>query len=304
MIENQIAVGAPVQVSLRVRFAEMERTVTRAIGVNWTALGNIGRTAALGAGAAGKVVGSFASTNALSPFAINPTAVLGAGGTDFNAVLDALAQDNLVHILAEPNLTALSGEPASFLAGGQFPVPVAQQNNTITVDFKSYGVTLAFVPTVLAEGRISLHVSPEVSELTTQGAVQLSEGNAAIQIPALTVRRAETTVELGSGQSFMIAGLLSDQGEQAVNAVPALGDVPVLGALFRSSAFQKDETELVILVTPYIVRPVDDAAALGVPTDSYHPAGELDRIFQLRQLARQDPALPQHLPGQAGFIVQ
>ena len=173
---------------------------------------------------------------------------------DINNVIDALAQDQLVHVLAEPNLTAMRGETASFLVGGEFPIPVAQFGDTISIEFKQYGISLAFVPTVLTDGRISLHVRPEVSQLTSQGAITLGVGsNSTIQIPALQVRRADTTVELGSGQSFAIAGLMQDVTNLTGNGVPFLGDVPILGALFRSDNFQRNETELVIMVTPYLV---------------------------------------------------
>jgi pilus assembly protein CpaC len=166
--------------------------------------------------------------------------------------------------LAEPNLTALSGETASFLAGGEFPIPVQQDENTITVEFKQFGVSLSFTPTVLGHGRISMRVRPEVSQLSN--AVQVIAGG--LSIPSLTTRRAETTVELSSGQSFAIAGLIQDNTSQEHNKIPGFGDLPILGALFQSDRFQRDETELVIIVTPYIVRPVD-ADQLRTPLDPY-----------------------------------
>jgi pilus assembly protein CpaC len=297
-IENQIAVGAQVQITLRVRIAEMARTVTRALGVNWAVMGRLGNTAA------GPFTAGIVTLNSISSLVTSPPSVLAAGVPDANALIDALAQDNLVRVLAEPNLTVMSGESASFLAGGEFPIPVAVQNNTISVSFKQYGVSLTFLPTVLSDGRINLHVNPEVSELTTAGAVSTSGGSQTISIPALTVRRANTTVELGSGQSFAIAGLLQHNSTQNDSGLPGLGDVPVLGALFRSDAFQRNESELVIIVTPYIVRPVTDAAALSAPTDGVVPAGDFDRILRLRQVARSDPAVPSRIPGQAGFVVQ
>jgi pilus assembly protein CpaC len=297
-IENQIAVGAQVQISLRVRIAEMSRTVTRALGVNWAAMARLGTTAA------GPFTAGIVTANALSSLVTAPASIATAGVPDANAVIDALAQDNLVHILAEPNLTVMSGESASFLAGGEFPIPVAVQNNTISVVFKQYGVSLTFLPTVMSDGRINLHVNPEVSELTTAGAVSTSSGSTSISIPALTVRRANTTVELGSGQSFAIAGLLQHGTTQNDTGVPGLGDVPILGALFRSDAFQRNESELVIVVTPYIVRPVSDSAALTLPTDGITPAGDFDRILRLRQVAQTNPAAPSRIPGHAGFVVQ
>ena len=159
--------------------------------------------------------------------------------------------------LAEPNLTALSGETASFLAGGEFPIPVSQALGTITIEYKQYGVGLAFTPIVLADGRISMRVRPEVSELSNEGAVKLN----GFDVPALTTRRAETTVELGSGQSFMIAGLLRNHNINNIDKAPFLGDLPILGTLFRSTSFRRQETELVIIVTPYLVRPVSGRMA-------------------------------------------
>ena len=274
----------------------MSRSVTRALGVDWQAVGSLGRfgvTAATttGLGALSSAVGR-----------------LTLGTPDVNALIDALAQDNLVRILAEPNLTVMSGQSGSFLAGGEFPVPVGQQNGSITIEFKKYGVTLGVVPTVLSDGRINLHVNPEVSQLTDQGAVRLTAANSSVSIPALTVRRAETSVELGSGQSFAIAGLLQDQSTQTSNGIPLLGDIPILGALFRSTSFQRQETELVIIVTPYVVAPVNDPASFATPADNFSYPSDLERILLLRQSGRARPALsanaPTRIPGAAGFIVQ
>jgi pilus assembly protein CpaC len=297
--ENRIAVLASQQVNLRVRIAEVSRNVMRNIGVNWSALGNIGKMAAFPALA-------LVANSGIAPAALeigpNPVFV----GANINTVINALVQDNLAHVLAEPNLTAMSGETASFLVGGEFPIPVAQQNNEVSIEFKQYGVSLAFVPTVESGDRISLKVRPEVSALTTQGAVQLAVGNSSIQVPALTVRRAETTVELASGQSFAIAGLLQDNTTLTGSALPGIGEVPILGALFRSDGFQRNETELVIIITPYLVRGVSDPAQIKLPTDNWKPPNDLERILLLRQSARggvQAAATP-HIPGDAGFVVQ
>jgi pilus assembly protein CpaC len=298
-VANRIVVGESIQVLLRVRIIEMSRTLTRDLGLNWQNLGgNIGSFATLGlatqfpladltSGATAPVVGSMAFKK-----------------TSVEAIVDALAQDQLVHILAEPNVTTISGQPASFLVGGEFPVPVAQQQNTISVEFKQYGISLAFVPTVISGDRINMHIRPEISQLTDQGAVQLTAGNASIVIPALTVRRADTTVELGSGQSFAIAGLLSDSVTHTGNGVPFLGDIPGIGALFRSDSFKRQETELVILVTPYIVRPVSDPAALHTPAESWRPPNDLERILLLRQSGLPPTTQLVHISGDAGFIVQ
>ncbi len=289
-VENQLSVRGTVQVNLRVRIVEMARSVSRALGVNWQAIGNLG---------------SFTTNYAMATTGANAAAgFLGIGSKDVNVIIDALAQDNLARVLAEPNLTVLSGEAGSFLVGGEFPIPVAQQNNTTTIDFKNYGVALRFVPTVLSDGRISLHVSPEVSQLTTTGAVQISASNNSISVPALTVSRAETTVELGSGQTFALAGLLQDSVTTASTGLPFLGDIPVLGALFRSSSFQRQETELVILATPYVVRPVDNPALVHAPGDHYTPPNDLERILQLRESGKTTPVSDTRIPGDAGFIVQ
>ena len=291
-IENQMSVQSSVQVNMRVRIIEMSRSVTRALGIDWQAMGSLGRFGV-----------NFATANGLG-LASSAAGLLRAGTPDANAVVNALAQDNLVRILAEPNLTVMSGQPGSFLAGGEFPVPVGQQNGTITIEFKRYGVTLGVVPTVMSDGRINLHISPEVSQLSDQGAVKLTAANSSISVPALTVRRADTTVELGSGQTFAIAGLLQDQSTQTTSGVPFLGDLPIIGSLFRSSGFQRQETELVILVTPYVVRPMDDPAQAHTPGEKFTPPNDLERILLLRQVGATPASVPGRIPGSAGFIVQ
>ncbi|MGI4941902.1 MAG: type II and III secretion system protein family protein [Janthinobacterium lividum] len=304
-LENRLTVSGQVQVSLRVRIAEMDRNITRELGINWQQLGgDVGKYASFG----------LATNNVLADLTNTPSAISAAytaGSVDLNAVIDALSEDQLIHLLAEPNLTAMSGETASFLVGGEYPVPVAQSQGQITVDFKQYGVSLAFSPTVMSDGRINLHVRPEVSALTTQGAVRLVStglsaalGGASLTIPALSVRRADTTVELGSGQSFAIAGLLQDQDTLTGLGLPFLADLPILGALFRSDSFQKQETELVIVVTPYIVKPVSNPDAVHLPTDNWRPPSDLERLLLLRQSARGGPAQPVHIPGDAGFLVE
>jgi len=295
-VENRLMVASPQQVGLRVRIAEMSRSVTNALGINWSAVGRLG-------------------SNAGQPFMIGLTtatstsSITGATSSTFNigianqldALINALASENLVRVLAEPNLTAMSGETASFLAGGEFPIPVGQSNNTITIDFKQYGVALAFSPTVVSNHQIRLRVRPEVSELTQQGAVQISAGNATISVPALTVRRADTTVELGSGQSFAIAGLLQYNAQTMASFVPMLGDVPVIGELFRSDGFQRNETELVIIVTPYLVSPLDDPSTLRTPGESSTLGGDIDRLIALRQGRSGQPA--HRVAGSAGFVM-
>jgi len=296
VVESHVTIASPIQVTLRVRIAQVQRSVLRALGVNWQSLGSIGKFSANFATAATLATGG-ATANRLGLHYFDPP-------NTANALIDALAQDNLARILAEPNLTVMSGQAASFLVGGQFPVPVNQQNNTVTIDYKNFGVSLSFVPTVFSENRINLHVAPEVSELSNQNNVQITTANNTLVVPSLTVRRAETTVELGSGQSFAIAGLLQDTLTQDTNGVPFLGDVPILGALFRANSFNRQETELVIVVTPFIVRPVNDATALHLPTDNYTPSREIDRLLFMRQIGQGQPAVPVRVPGSAGFIVQ
>ena len=316
---TDFVVLSSIQVNVRVRIAEMNRTIERQLGFNWQALGNGGGwrlgalTGAATAGAASALPASMtgfpASTfNPLQPLGLASSASqIGAGFTsgrwDLNAVIDALATDQLVTILAEPNLTAQSGEAASFLAGGEFPIPVAGStgNGTanVTIEFKQFGVSLEVVPTVLSPGRINLRVRPEVSQLSTNGSVSVPIAGGTLSIPALTVRRAETTVELGSGQSFAIAGLLQKATTDSSSAVPGMGDLPVIGALFKSSDFQRGDSEVVIIVTPYLVKPAASPASMQLPTDGYRPATDLDRILLGHQLAQSGGA-----PLDAGFILK
>jgi pilus assembly protein CpaC len=274
-VVNQLSVATPNQVNLRVRVAEVNRTVLKALGVNWN-----------------KPFGLPAHTNFTTT---NPTSVAGTspsslgiifGGSTWltQVTVDALATEGLVTILAEPNLTATSGQPASFHAGGEFPVPVAGSTSngipTITVAFKEFGVKLDFTPTIIDAQHVSLRVRPEVSELSNTGAVSTPIGNGAVvTIPALTKRSAETTVELGSGESFALAGLLQHTVTQDISKVPGLGDIPILGQLFRSERFQKGETELVFIVTPYLVRPTETVRALASPTDGFIPPHDVQAII-------------------------
>jgi len=302
-----------------VRIAEMNRSIERQLGFNWQALGNNGKWrigALTGAAAAGTPAALAAGATGFPASTFSPLQPLGlssgadqlgggfsSGKWDINGIIDALATDQLVTILAEPNLTAQSGEPASFLAGGEFPIPIAGSGSngttTITVEFKQFGVSLEVVPTVLSAGRINLRIRPEVSQLSTNGAVSVPIAGGTLTIPALTVRRAETTVELGSGQSFAIAGLLQKTSSDTTNAVPGAGELPVIGALFKSTDFQRGESELVIIVTPYLVKPTANPASLQLPTDGFRPATDLDRILLGHQIAQ-----PSGAPLDAGFIMK
>ena len=251
--------------------------MTKLFGINWES------TCQIDEFMFGLATGRPFSSNGTLPFSrfadqngVSGTA-FGNYSTDsanVNAILDALEREELVNVLAEPNLTALSGETASFLAGGEFPVPVGRDEDEIEIEFKQFGVSLAFTPTVLQGNRISLKVRPEVSDLSDKGAIKLLD----LVIPALSTRRAETTVELGSGQSFAIGGLVSNTTRNNLEKFPGLGDLPVLGTLFRSTDFRRSETELVIVVTPYLVRPVS-TARLATPVDGHRDPGDLDRIL-------------------------
>jgi pilus assembly protein CpaC len=266
---NRLKVATPLQVTLKVRIAEVNRSILKKIGVNLLSTDNTGGFnfgVAQGGGiylpppgGDGKGAGTVIR-NALG-------STLQASGKLFGlsllSTLDLAQTDGLVSTLAEPTLTALSGETASFLAGGEFPIPISEGNQAISIEYKQYGVGLAFTPIVLADGRISMRVRPEVSQLSDAGSVKLN----GYTVPSLTTRRAETTVELGSGQSMMIAGLLQNTSSNSIDKAPFLGDLPILGALFRSTHFQKQETELVVIVTPYLVRPV--SGQLATPTDGY-----------------------------------
>jgi pilus assembly protein CpaC len=265
-IINRLTVDTPNQVYLQVRIAEVSRSATKNLGFNWESI--------IAVGSSGGLIGLTQGLDVIDdngkfiPPANGDTAIVGGyhhGGDNINAMINALQKKGLISILAEPNLTAVSGEPANFLAGGEYPIPVPQGPGQTTIEYKKYGVSLSFVATILDGGRISLTVKPEVSQLTQAGAISVG----GVTVPALTTRRAETTVELGSGDSFAIGGLLQHNVTQDVSKLPWLGDVPVLGQLFRSKSFQKDDSELMIIVTPYLVKP--SSQRLATPTDPPRP---------------------------------
>lgn len=281
---NRLAVSGPTQVMLRVRVAEMLRTVNKEFGVNWEAAGNNGGAASFVFGTGDDIVRDAAGT-LIRPGTSN--VLLGniaTGGLFLDGMIDALAEEGMVTILAEPSLTAISGETASFLAGGEFPVPIPSDDG-IQIEYRAYGVSLSFTPTLIGEDRINLRVRPEVSQLSSANEVNIQGSD----IPSLITRRADTTVELGSGQSFAIAGLLQNNSNQSTNKFPFLGDMPVLGALFKSEAFTREESELVIIVTPFVVRPSDEK--LKTPIDTYDVPGEGSRIL-LDEHVNEVPAAP------------
>ncbi|MGQ3101953.1 MAG: type II and III secretion system protein family protein [Sphingopyxis solisilvae] len=281
---SRLRTATPLQVNLQVRIAEVNRSLVKEISGN---LLTRDRDGPLGNGFLGGVFsGRSAGTITYNPdgstsYAIanrpGTSTLAGAGrlfGLDLIASLDMGERSGMVATLAQPNLTAISGETADFLAGGEFPIPIPGNLAGTTIEYRKYGVSLAYTPTVLSNGRISLRVRPEVSELSTEGAIQM-EG---FQIPALTIRRAETTVELGSGESFMIAGLMNNRSIGAIDKMPGLGNVPLLGMLFKSDSFRRGETELVIVVTPYLVNPVS-ANEIKLPTDAFQNSDDLSRLL-------------------------
>ncbi|MCA6105778.1 type II and III secretion system protein family protein [Bradyrhizobium cenepequi] len=293
IVSNRLKVAGATQVNLNVRVAEVSRSAMKALGINLNA---------------------FVRAGNFTFGLVNPSPPSGGGqfgvgyvtnDVGIGAVLDALAQEKLVTILAEPNLTTVSGEPASFLAGGEFPIPVSQGLNQISVEFRKFGASLEFVPTVLSGNLINIRVKPEVSELSSQGAIVINN----FSVPALSTRRAETVVELASGQSFAIGGLIRRNFNTNIQTFPWLGDVPIIGALFRSSQFQKEETELVIIVTPYLVRPSPAASAMQAPTDRVGPPTDAGRILfnTLTKPPRGRVAPATSVPGitgEAGFLIE
>ncbi len=250
---NALQVRSPQQVFLEVRIIEASRDAGRALGVNLTVDNNNRPRVDTGSGQleAGVPFGSFIAN-------------MVAGGTEVNLLIQALEERGLARNLAEPTLAALSGETASFLAGGEVPIPVAESDGEISVEYKEFGVRLSFTPVVLGNGLINLTLEPEVSQidLTTTFDTGL------VELPSFSTRRASTTIELGDGQSFAIAGLLQRNNLRTQEQVPWVGDVPILGTLFRSASFQKDETDLVIIVTPRLSRPVASGRDLATPLES------------------------------------
>ena len=311
-VVNLIQTQSKEQVHLRVKVSEMSRDALRRLGVDIpSSVLNKGNfsfaqvvknalpiTSPVVSEAVGAAVGS-------APGVAAGTAVQNSwvrGRQSVTTLIQALERRGLIKTLAEPNLTAVSGETAKFLAGGEFPIPIAQNDNQIAVTFKEFGVSLSFKPVVLTAGNISLKIAAEVSELSTEGAVQLT----GTSLPGLKIRRAETTLELPSGGTLAMAGLLSDDVRQSVEGVPGLKDVPMLGALFRSNDFRRRETELVILVTPYIAKHSRREKLAG-PTDGFAPDSEIKRLIwgRLNRVYGYGGALPPGTyRGEHGFIIE
>jgi pilus assembly protein CpaC len=313
-VVNLLSLGSSQQVMLEVRFAEVKRSALSQIGVSWFVGSDAGKFDGVIGGDAsrtpdtsdldgdgnkvepvnklGSIVGSFGIVSR----------AFRAFGENFNVTLDALERKGAVTTLAEPTLIALSGETASFLAGGEFPVPVVQNGGgggggggnggtAFTVEWKPFGVSLAFTPTVLADGVINMVVAPEVSSIDPSASIVINN----LTIPGIQTRRAKTVVEIRDGESFAMAGLLRRDFQDTIRQVPLLGSVPIIGALFRSTGFQHEETELVIIVTPRLVRPVP-AGSLKVPTDRVGPPNEADLLLN----GRTDTGVP---PPSAPFVM-
>ncbi len=281
-VMNLLEVTSGQQVMLRVRVGEIRRSALKNLGVNLQAIKSGGDSLfALGTGSG---IDAFLVDSQLSFGGFNvgdldntrgfaSGSLINSNGNGIAAMLEALERDNLFKVLAEPNLVSLSGEESQFLAGGEFPVPVPDQDG-VAIEYKPFGVSVKFTPFVLAENRIRIAVQPEVSEINNDGALQLD----GFFIPSLSTRRAQTVVELSPGESFMIAGLIQDELASRVDNIPGIKEVPILGALFSSVGFQREETELVLAVTPYIVDPII-SADLKLPTDNFKPASMMEMFF-------------------------
>ena len=302
---SRLKTATPLQVNLQVRFVEVNRNFIKNVGVNLASADGSGGFK-FGVGQGRSFSTQFTPGGPLGTgFATAPTGgslissltggtTLGAAGhllgLDLIGALDLAETTGQATTLTAPNLTALSGETGTFLAGGEVPIPISQGLGAVSVEYKQYGVSLGYTPTVLGDGRISLRVRPEVSQLDYANAVSLS----GTRVPGLTTRRAETTVELGSGQSFVIGGLLQNNHNNTINKAPFLGDIPILGALFRSNQYQRNETELVIVITPYLVKPVN-ASQIALPSDGYKAPTDAERLL-LGQLSGSGSGGPRPVP--------
>lgn len=314
-IMNMMQVISGQQVMLRVQIGEIRREALKILGMNLNAISRAAGTGMIGLGTGAGITGLTAGSEGAFTFSGSPPTdtqgILigrwqpdGTSGNTIAGAIRALERDGLFKLLAEPNLVAVSGEEAEFLAGGEIPVPVVSgsSSNSVSIEYKPFGVALRFTPQVLSENRMRLVVLPEVSEISSENAVTIS----GFSIPSISTRRAKTTVELAPGESFMIAGLIKDQTSATVEQLPGVKEVPVLGALFRSTEFQRNETELVIAVTPYIVDPLK-GSDVKLPTDDFRPSSQMEMFFYgaLGSLSGGVPALSQTPPveGPIGFMV-
>lgn len=266
-VVNLMTVDGIHQVMLEVRIAEMSRSVTKELGVNLAAIGSNFAVFSLITG----LPGYGASIGATASGSFGVVGRTSLGSYNLSGVLQALKENDLIRVLAEPNLTCVSGESAEFLVGGEVPIPMPGSLGTVSINYKPYGIGLKFTPTVLSSGRINLHVAPEVSELDYSRSVPVQ----GYEVPTITTRRADTVVELGDGQSFMIAGLISDSFRENVDKVPGLGDIPILGNLFSSKEYESNKSELVVLVTAHLAKPID-MNNQTLPTDGFKEPDDVE----------------------------
>jgi pilus assembly protein CpaC len=319
-VVNAMQVAPSQQVMLEVRFLEASRTAGTALGVNWNGANASGtRAFSTGLGTAGvnpipggipavAAGGALVGSGIGAPFGTILTDVLSKNGTNINVLVTALEQKGLVRTLAEPNLIALSGEKARFHAGGAYPVPVASSTGggftTVTIEFKEYGVKLEFTPTVLSRGVINLAIKPEVSQLDYANSVSIG----GTTIPGLLKRDLETSVELRDGQSFALAGLLQENNSRDISQIPWLGSVPVLGALFSSKAYQQNESDLVVIVTPHLVAPAVPGQRLASPLDARLPSNDVDFFLngqpEVRKLYQDYMSSGGELKGPYGHMIE
>ncbi len=301
---NLLTMEGEDQVHLKVTVAEVQRNIVKQLGIEMSGDIQVGNFSTCAASGTCSTTGNPYGANGSAQGDNSLTLGYSDGTSSLSATLRALEQTGMVKTLAEPTLTAISGETASFLAGGEYPVPTGKDSSgNVTIEFKPYGVALGFTPVVLSEGRISLRVKTEVSSLTSDGSVTIN----GTTVSALKVRRAESTLELPSGGSLVLGGMLQDNISQSIAKFPGLGDLPVLGPLFRSRDFQRNETELVIIITPYLVKPVAPSA-LARPDDGYSTAGDAQANF-LGDINRVYGAEGAKAPvgnyqGNYGFIIQ
>jgi len=277
-ILNLLKLRTGQQVMLQVRVGEIKRTALKSLGINFSAalknLGNFTAEAATG-GMIPNIMGLPDVQSGIIADAFGRANIgFDSNSIGFNSAIEALEKDGLIRLLAEPNLVSVSGEQATFLAGGEIPIPTNNKDGEVTIEYKEYGVNLKFTPYVLAANRIRLIVEPEVSELDYSTTVTVG----GVQVPGLRTRKVSTTVELAPGESFMIAGLLHDSSSANISEVPGIAEVPILSSLFRSSSFQRNETELVISVTPYLVDPVV-SADIKLPSEDYRAPSMMEQVF-------------------------
>jgi len=267
LVVNQLKTAGSAQVNISVRIVEMERSTSEQLGLRWSSIGNMrwGTWDTLQT-ALGVTPGNKFPANTLPD---------GNGQHGLNVIIDALVEDSLVNVLAEPNLTAKSGEAATFMSGGEFPFPVDNSDDGVSIEFKRFGISLELTPTVLSNKQISLTVAPEVSTLSREHSVSI----AGVEVPGIESRRATTTIELADGQSFALAGLVRTYQDHKIEALPFLGEIPFLAPLFSSNSFKNSESELVIIATAHLVEPTSDPSELTTPLDRFRPANRFERLF-------------------------